>query len=132
MEQDMKRIMRMQAVKLFKEVLNLQGITIRVRNDFSLDSTTLAQVADMGGWFDISVNPMVKSERKAVELIAHEMTHVKQFVHDKLDLEKCSFKGDEYTMECDMDYWFAPWEIEARGMEQALWAYYCENYSAEL
>ena len=41
----------MQAVKLFKEVLNLQGVTIRVRDEFSLDSTTLAQVADMGGWF---------------------------------------------------------------------------------
>jgi hypothetical protein len=115
-----------QVVELFKTVLNLEGSKIRVRINHALDKFTLAEVVELFGSYAININPSVKDERKVVELIGHEMTHIKQFVYDALDLDKCSFKGDEYIIESDLDYWFSPWEIEARGMEMALWAYYCD------
>ena len=122
----MRKRMMYQVVELFKTVLNLEGIRIRVRIKKSLDKATLAEVSELFGTYAININPSVKGERKVVELIGHEMTHIKQFVYDALDLDRCSFKGDEYIIENDLDYWFAPWEIEARGMEQALWAYFCD------
>jgi hypothetical protein len=115
-----------QIVELFKTVLNLEGSKIRIRINHALDKSTLAEVVELFGSYAININPCIKGRRKLVELIGHEMTHIKQFEHDALDLESCSFKGDEYIIEDDLDYWFSPWEIEARGMEQALWAYFCD------
>lgn len=67
------------------------------------------------------------TERRAIEVLGHELTHVKQYVFDGLDLETAYFKGEEYYNDTDLDYWFAPWEVEARGMELAFWAYYCAS-----
>ncbi len=122
----MRKRMMYQVVELFKTVLNLEGSNIQIRINHALDKSTLAEVVELFGSYAININPSVRGERKVVELIGHEMTHIKQFVHDALDLDKCSFKGDQYIIENDLDYWFSPWEIEARGMEAALWAYYCD------
>jgi hypothetical protein len=118
--------MMYQVVELFKIVLNLEGIIIRVRINNALDKNTMAEVVELKNSYAISISPAVQDERKVVEIIGHEMTHIKQFVYDGLDLDRCAFKGSEYIIENDLDYWFAPWEVEARGMEQALWAYFCE------
>ena len=67
------------------------------------------------------------SERRTIEVLGHELTHVKQYVFDGLDLETAYFKGDYHYHDSDLDYWFAPWEVEARGMELAFWAYYCAS-----
>jgi hypothetical protein len=49
----------------------------------------------------------------------HEMTHVKQFVHDGFILysNKAIWKNEPYQKD---DYWLSPWEMEARAMERAL------------
>lgn len=122
----MRKRMMYQVVELFTTVLNLEGIVIRVRINKALDKTTLAEVVELQNSYAINISPAVQDERKVVEIIGHEMTHIKQFVHDALDLDRCSFKGEQYIIENDLDYWFSPWEIEARGMEQALWAYFCD------
>ena len=122
----MRKMMMYQVVELFKIVLGLEGIKIHVRIDKTLDKTTLAEVLERQNSYAINISPVVRDERKVVEIIGHEMTHIKQFVYDELDLDKCAFKGEQYIIENDLDYWFSPWEIEARGMEQALWAYFCE------
>jgi hypothetical protein len=122
----MRKRMMYQVVELFKIVLNLEGIIIRVRINNALDKNTMAEVVELKNSYAISISPAVQDERKVVEIIGHEMTHIKQFVYDGLDLDRCAFKGSEYIIENDLDYWFAPWEVEARGMEQALWAYFCE------
>ena len=120
-----------QIVRLFKGVLNLEGCKIRVRITNALDKNTVAEVVELKNTYVINISPSVKGERKMVELIGHEMTHIMQFKHDALDLDTCSFKGDEYIIENDLDYWFSPWEIEARGMELALWAYYCDYLASK-
>ena len=122
----MRKRMMYQVVELFKIVLNLEGIIIRVRINNALDKNTMAEVVELKNSYAISISPAVQDERKVVEIIGHEMTHIKQFVYDGLDLDRCAFKGSEYIIENDLDYWFASWEVEARGMEQALWAYFCE------
>ena len=58
-----------------------------------------------------------------------EMVHVKQHENDGLSLEVRAhyFRGTWYDPEDD--YWFNPWEIEARGYEQAFWSMYANNWS---
>jgi len=67
------------------------------------------------------------SEKKLVQVVAHEMVHVKQFENGELRYvgEKTFYKGDDCTSQ---SYWFAEWEREARGYEKAFWALYCERY----
>ena len=61
-------------------------------------------------------------ELEAVKHIAHEMQHLKQFKHDRLyDTEAgmTLFDGVEYspTEYLSDEYFLAPWEMEARAME---------------
>lgn len=57
-----------------------------------------------------------------ITVIAHEMVHVKQYEQDGLDLTVVGsyMNGKEWKG----DYWFSPWEIEARGYEQAFLHYF--------
>jgi hypothetical protein len=60
-------------------------------------------------------------EVKFVEILAHELVHVKQFIFDGLvlDIEKNTtlFKGKRYRTFNDAEYYLAPWEMEARAYE---------------
>ena len=67
-----------------------------------------------------------EDEAELVRVVAHEMLHVKQFEQDNLCLEDSmySMHGVEYNG----DYWFSPWEIEARGYQDAfLQHFYSSN-----
>jgi hypothetical protein len=84
------------------------------------------------GEYEINVNPnfvLNCEEEEWVQLIAHEMVHVKQHENDGLSLEVRAhyFRGTWYDPEDD--YWFNPWEIEARGYEAAFWSMYANNWS---
>lgn len=76
----------------------------------------------------IAINPEVDwQEPEFVKTIAHELIHVKQFTYDGLDFEAedtVMFRGSYYRLENDMEYWLSPWEIEARGYENAIWVMY--------
>ncbi len=63
------------------------------------------------------------SDEDIIRATAHEMVHVKQYINDGLTLEvgkPYKFKGKKY----EGDYWFSPWEIEARGHEEAFLQYF--------
>ena len=78
--------------------------------------------------FLVALNPdIVWDDSELVKTIGHELTHVKQFIYNGLefDLEDVVvFRGSEYRFENDLEYWLAPWEIEARGYEAAIWMLY--------
>lgn len=67
-------------------------------------------------------------EREFIKTLAHEITHIKQFIYDDLvffeEEDSVEFRGELYRFENSLEYWLAPWEVEARGMELALWAVY--------
>ena len=58
------------------------------------------------------------NDKLTIMTVFHEMTHVKQYEFDNLDLgTPATFKGKEYKVE----YWDAPWEVEARKAEKKMW-----------
>ena len=61
------------------------------------------------------------NDKRIVKSVFHEMTHVKQFAFDglKMGSRTDEFQGKKYRR---VDYWDAPWEVEARRMEKFLLA----------
>ena len=59
------------------------------------------------------------NDKRVIQSVFHEMTHVKQFAFDGLELGSRTdkFHGKKYKR---VDYWDAPWEVEARKMEKKL------------
>ena len=59
------------------------------------------------------------NDKRVIQSVFHEMTHVKQFAFDGLELGSRTdkFHGKKYRR---VDYWEAPWEVEARKMEKKL------------
>lgn len=80
--------------------------------------------------FVIEVNKQFLATATTAELvttICHEAIHIKQHILDGLssDSKVWHFKGEVFA---DKNYWFFPWEIEARGMQDAFaWEYLKEN-----
>ena len=57
---------------------------------------------------------------RIVQLIGHEMTHVKQYELDGLEDHTgrtIRFRRKYYRLANKMEYWLSPWEMEARAME---------------
>ena len=107
---------------------------------FNLDVEIWYETADLGdnlaecenhgaGVYTIHLNKALiqeEDEAELVRVVAHEMVHVKQFEQDNLCLDDSmySMNGVEYNG----DYWFSPWEIEARGYQDAfLHHFYSSN-----
>lgn len=65
------------------------------------------------------------SKKKSLYVLAHEMTHVAQYATGKLfEYERLPSRvkwDGKILLEEEIDYWFSPWEIEARGYEEALY-----------
>jgi hypothetical protein len=85
-----------------------------------------------GGFYEVEISPELLincSEEVLVETIAHEMVHIKQYEVDGLDLQAKAhyYKGEWFDPE--QDYWFTPWEIEARGYERAFLAMWNMDWS---
>jgi hypothetical protein len=70
-----------------------------------------------------------KKLKSILQVLAHEMTHVKQYAkgelkyHDRNNL--VTFNKEKYT---DDDYWMSPWEIEACGYEICLYQKFHPTY----
>ncbi len=59
--------------------------------------------------------------------LAHEMVHAKQYMKGELNFDKheeylAEWHGALYSISDELDeaYWFAPWEVEAYGMQIGL------------
>jgi hypothetical protein len=77
--------------------------------------------------FYIRLNTRLKNKKKMLLSLAHELTHVKQYIKKEL-IEKDGFdfwKGVKYKG--DTLYYKAPWEIEAYGFEHCLNMLYGHN-----
>ena len=68
--------------------------------------------------YEIRLNDKFNDER-VIRSVFHEMSHVKQFAFDGLEMGSRvdKFRGKKYKR---VDYWAAPWEVEARKMEKKL------------
>lgn len=96
------------------------------------DPSTVAEVMFLGKNDETSLkqyivccNPHI-SDILLTDCIAHEFTHIKQYHKGELqDLGKTEhvWQGKKKSIIEPIDYWFAPWEVEARGMEQAMGQY---------
>lgn len=113
----------LKTIRVVKEYFNLEcDVRIVIEEDVN-EWAWINQIAP--GEYEIEVSPELidrASEDELIETIAHEMVHVKQHELDGLDmgLEYTMFKGVQY--ETKANYWFQPWEIEARGYEKAFLA----------
>jgi len=69
-----------------------------------------------------------KKYTNILKVLAHEMVHVKQYAYNEL-IEKrngnASWLGTEYQ---NTLYWDQPWEIEAYGLENGLFAKFIQHY----
>jgi len=70
-------------------------------------------------------------KRETLLALAHEMTHLAQYAKGELKdlfrpVRMTKWKGEKFDAET-VDYWSAPWEREARGMEMELYVKFCES-----
>ncbi len=67
------------------------------------------------------------TRKRQFEAMAHEITHMKQYARGEMkDMVRgrSRVKWQSKPIDNDVDYWFQPWEIEARGYERALTTWY--------
>ena len=116
--------------KLIEDVIHL------VAGYFNLDVDVEIEVGRLGehnaevgqesiGFYSIEFDKKFLTTASKEDIIcvtSHEMVHVKQYEQDSLDLsdEGNFYKGHKWKGE----YWFSPWECEARGYEQAFLQHY--------
>ena len=71
------------------------------------------------------------SLRRCLEILAHEMVHVKQFAIGELidnpSGKTVKWQGKRISVRDDDGYWTAPWEIEAYGRQPGLYARFCRH-----
>ena len=120
-------------MELVSDYFGLHGTRVKVVPTREVGDQDNAYLKVISDWeYEIEVHPDFmkdSTEEELVKVIAHEMTHVKQYEYDDLELGvKCQYwKGEIYDEEVE-GYWFMPWEIEARGYEQAFWSLYADKW----
>jgi hypothetical protein len=67
--------------------------------------------------------------RRTLEVLAHEMVHVKQYARGELYVGAYSGKHrwQGKWVSDNINYWDAPWEIEAHGRESGLFIQYADK-----
>jgi hypothetical protein len=100
----------------------LENIYLKIKFSKTLDVLGYAEVKEYNNSgkpreFEIELNYNV-SGPDILKTLAHELVHIKQFVYGETNEALTRWKGNKVSN--DTDYWFEPWEIEARGLEIAL------------
>tara|TARA_B100002019_G_C21171373_1_gene548617 strand:+ start:402 stop:839 length:438 start_codon:yes stop_codon:yes gene_type:complete len=130
-------------MKLKKQIKIIQDVVYMVAAYFDLDVDVEIEVgklradhhAEVGqesvGFYCIEFSKKfltTASEEDIIRVAAHEMIHVKQYELDGFELTRNEsfFKGQKWLG----DYWFSPWEVEARGFELAFLQHYL-HYGSE-
>lgn len=70
-----------------------------------------------------------------LQLLAHEMVHVKQYVKGELvdlDDEKHPTRFLNKSYNSEYNYWESPWEIEAHGRERGLMSMYAAEHKVRI
>lgn len=93
-------------------------IVFKVSDEFGFASIADYNDAGKPRGFEIEINPNIGA-RYILETLAHEMTHVKQYVYGETNETLSKWKGASVDSE-KISYWKHPWEIEAHGVEVCL------------
>lgn len=76
--------------------------------------------------FAVDITPRL-TRKNILTVLAHELTHVKQYAKGELKdymlASYCKWKNDVINAN-ELDYYSHPWEIEAYGLENAIYAEY--------
>jgi hypothetical protein len=117
------------AVLFYAQALGIDHLDFEVSIDY-LDDTEMFGAAQLMYYKDqavISVNTTQSETDDELELIAHEMVHVKQYVTgqmvDSLMEGVVIWEGTAYNAPSDgrsWAYWNSPWELEAFGRQRGL------------
>lgn len=95
---------------------------------FCLSNADGEDRSDRPRTFEIELHNGMKL-RRTLEVLAHEMIHVKQYARGELyvsaDNERTRWQGK--WIRGEKDYWDHPWEIEAHGRESGLFIQYAEK-----
>ncbi|MFZ9079251.1 MAG: hypothetical protein ACO23H_12015 [Alphaproteobacteria bacterium] len=124
-----KNVIQM-TIRMVQDYFDLHHVDVGFSFEEDLMGTDMDAVLDRHekDWFTIELNPAfcaACTEGELVRVVSHEMVHVNQYVNDGLNLDYDLFRGRKYKNE---DYWFKPWEVEARGYEMAFLGFYNENW----
>jgi hypothetical protein len=105
--------------------LNKGVTTVKLINDDPLDATAERLKNNR---FEIRLTrSKLVSNTEILKALFHEMTHVKQYLYDNLRLSGHTAKWQTKSFK-NFDYWLAPWEMEARAMEDALVHLFLQEY----
>ena len=117
-----KRAVIFYAEQLIKPKL-LENICLRIKFNPKLDAYGYAQILEYNSSkkareFEIELHPGIGAA-EILKCLAHEMTHIKQYVYGETNETLTRWKGIKIDSDY-LDYWVQPWEIEAHGMESGL------------
>jgi len=126
--------MKMKECKKFvnfcKTYLNVPKAKVKIKIDKEFHAEDACVHHKKGHKYIITLGSIDLMDNFVYMILAHEMTHVKQFELDGLELyykgRKSRFNGQIYDIDLDNDseYFSAPWEVEARINEVPITYYY--------
>lgn len=112
---------------------NVTQVELVIKFKKSKDLEDAAEVHDLGNHrYKIVLFPDNIKGTNLEICIAHEITHIKQHEQNGLDIyfkkTKTRFNGKIWDINLDnaSEYFFAPWEVEARMMEEPLVFFYAQ------
>jgi hypothetical protein len=119
----MPRIKDLDIKVKFKDLSNSDAYGFCLSNSDGNDSRT-----DRPRTFEIELHSKMKL-RRTLEVLAHEMVHVKQYARGELYVGAYSGKHrwQGKWVSDNINYWDAPWEIEAHGRESGLFIQYADK-----
>lgn len=125
-------------LRLIPDKRKLKGIDIEIHivKDLEKENKVRGQVEAQGTKSFLIFLDDKMSKKMTLMTLAHEMVHVQQYATGRLYQYKGSrwetvrwdSKVIKFNVEDDEEYRYAPWEIEARGYEEALYYSYIGKY----
>jgi hypothetical protein len=119
-----KRAAQFYAQELISPKL-LENIYLRIKFSSKIEAYGYAQILEYNSSrkareFEIEIHSGIGAA-EILKTLAHEMTHIKQYVYGETNETLTRWKGIRVDSD-NLDYWVQPWEIEAHGMESGLFS----------
>jgi hypothetical protein len=119
-----KRGVEFYAQNLIKSKRLRDNIHLKIKFNSKLTVWAFASIEDYNASnkareFLIEIHPWIGAA-EILKTLAHEMVHIKQFVHGETNETLSKWKG--ISIDADsLDYYHHPWELEAYSLETGLW-----------
>ena len=110
-----------EAVQFGLNYLKLTGGRLRVKL-VNKDDVLATTERIKSNRYEIRISHTATKSNQMLETVFHELVHLRQFHNKELRVQKngWNYKGVFYLLESVEDYLLAPWEMEARAMEEVL------------